>query len=137
MPIVSGREQRRKTILGRVAAICAILKEQRNAFGVPRPAAHVERRCAVIVGAVNLCDRREKPPRAVDIPVHARLVERRSAIRVGRVRVALVCLFLRVVCGPRFGTGFFGNTFQIGVSLAGLFLQTGVLTNGDHSTLRI
>ena len=74
---------------------------------------------------------RHRQPRAALAPTSQRC-------RVGHVREALVCLIFESRLRPRIlGTGFFGNTVQIGVSRANSFLQTGVLTNGDHSTLRI
>ena len=57
---------------------------------------------------------RHRQPRAALAPTSQRC-------RVGRVREALVCLIFE----SRLGTGFFGNAFQIGVSLANSFLQTG------------
>ena len=70
---------------------------------------------------------RHRQPRAALAPTSQRC-------RVGRVREALVCLIFESRLRPRIlGTGFFGNTVQIGVSRANSFLQTGVLTNGDHS----
>ena len=62
---------------------------------------------------------RHQQPRAALAPTSQRC-------RVGRVREALVCLIFESRLRPRIhGTGFFGNAFQIGVSLANSFLQTG------------